>query len=70
MKNDLFQVDDVGENGVFILPLDVVILPVIGQLVAGFLPHHPLLDPLLAAPVLLPEFTGAVKRTGRIIYVL
>lgn len=47
-----------------------MILPVVDQLVAGFLPHHPLLNPLLAAPVLPPVFPGAVEGTGRITHVL
>lgn len=40
--------------------------PIIGQLIAGFLAHHPLLDPFLAAAVFLPCFTHALEGLGRV----
>ena len=56
-----FLMDKVGEDGVFLALFDIVIGPVVGELVAGFLPGHPLLDPLLAASVLLPSGAGAFE---------
>lgn len=61
-----FLMNDVGQNRVFLARLDVVIRPIIGQLVARFLPGHALLDPLLAAPVLLPGGAGAIQRQARV----
>jgi hypothetical protein len=57
-----FLMDEVGEDGVFLTLFDFVRGPVIGELVAGFLPGHALLDPLLAASVLLPCGAGAFER--------
>jgi hypothetical protein len=41
-------------------------LPVVGQLVAGFLPGHALLNPLVAAPHFLPVVAGAIQALRRI----
>jgi len=54
--------DDVCEDGEFSAFLDIVLLPVVGELVAGVLAPHALLDPLLGAPLPLPVFAGAVER--------
>jgi hypothetical protein len=45
---------------------DVVPGPVVGEFVAGFLPGHALLDPLLAAAMLLPSGSGAFERESRV----
>ncbi|MDZ7865063.1 hypothetical protein [Acidovorax sp.] len=58
--------NDVGEDGELAALLDVVLAPIVGQLVAGFLPGHALLNPLVAAAMLLPGLAGAVQRKGRI----
>ena len=59
-----FLMDEVGENGVFIAFLDVVRGPVVGEFVAGFLPGHALLNPLVAAAMFLPGGTGAFEGAG------
>ena len=46
--------------------LHAVLTPVIGELVARFLPGHALLDPLVAAAELLPGLARAVERLGRV----
>lgn len=43
-----------------------VLAPVVSQLIARFLPRHALLDPLVAAAMLLPGLARAVQRQGRI----
>ncbi len=35
-----------------------------------FLPHHSLLYPFFASPMLLPVFTGSVKGAGRVAHIL
>lgn len=52
------------------MALYTVIFPVVGQLVAGFLPHHPMLDPFFATAMLQPVFPRAVNRTGRVAHIL
>ena len=59
-----FLMDEVGEDGVFIAFLDVVRGPIVGEFVAGFLPGHALLNPLVAAAMLLPGGAGAFEGTG------
>ena len=61
-----FLVNDVGQDGELTALLDVMVAPVVGELVARFLPGHALLNPLVAAPMLLPGLTGSVQRQGRI----
>ena len=58
--------DEVGEDGKFIALFDVVRGPIIGKLIAGFLPGHALLNPFGAAALFLPGVAGAGKRTGGI----
>ena len=58
--------NDVGQDREFLTFLDVVLTPVVGQLVAGFLARHALLDPLVAAAVLLPRFARAIQRKRRV----
>ncbi len=53
----------------FILAFNLVVFPVISEFVAGFLSHHPLLNPFLASAVLSPVFPGAVKGSGRVAHV-
>lgn len=65
-----FLVDNVGEDGVFLFSRDLVVFPVVGELIAGLRAHQPLLDPLFAPPVLPPEFTGAVERADGVAHVL
>ncbi|MEI2746229.1 MAG: hypothetical protein V9G22_12710 [Ottowia sp.] len=43
---------------------DAVLAPVVGEFVARFLPAHALLDPLVAAALLLPGLAGTVQRLG------
>ena len=62
--------DEVGKDGEFLAPLDLVAVPIVGKLVAGFLPGHPLGDPLLATSMSLPGFAGAVQRERRIGHLL
>ncbi len=57
-----FLMNQVGENRVLLALLDVVLGPIVGQLVAGFLAGHALLDPFVAASVFLPCFPGPVER--------
>ena len=45
--------NDVGQDREFLTFVDVVLTPVVGELVARFLPGHALCNPLVAAPVLL-----------------
>ena len=45
-KTRPFLMNDIGQDGKFTPLFDVVILPVVGQLVSGFLPGHALLKPL------------------------
>ncbi len=54
-------VDDVGQDGEFSARLHFMPGPVIGQFVAGFLPGHPLRDPLLAAAKPEPVFTRSIQ---------
>ena len=54
--------DEVGKNGVFLALFDIVIGPVVGEFIAGFLPGHALLDPLVAAAMFLPSGAGAFER--------
>jgi len=49
-----FLVDEVRQKGKFLSFPDLVVFPVIRELVAGLLPHHALLDPGGAAAVFLP----------------
>jgi hypothetical protein len=58
--------DDVGQDGVFIALLDVVRRPVVGEFIPGLLPGHPLLNPFLAAAMLLPHGAGAFEGAGGI----
>ena len=58
--------DDIGENGEFIAFFHIVAAPIVGQLIARFLPRHALLNPFVAASMGRPGFAGAVKRQGRI----
>ena len=44
--------------------LDVVRGPVVGEFVAGFLPGHALLNPLVAAAMFLPGDAGAFESAG------
>ena len=63
--------NDIGQYGVFFLFFDIVIFPVIGQLVAGFLPHPSLLNLFLAPAVLLPVFARALSSDrGRVCHIL
>jgi hypothetical protein len=59
-----FLMDDVGEDGELVAGLDVVVGPVVGELVAGLLAVHALGDPLVGAALLLPGFAGAVEGEG------
>ena len=61
-----FLMDDIGEDGVFILFLDLVCSPIVGEFVAGFLSGHALLNPLFAATVFLPGSTGAGPMADRL----
>jgi len=47
-----------------------MIFPVIGQLVARFLPFHALLNPFAAAPVFPPIFTRPIERSFGVSYFL
>ena len=53
--------NDIGENGKLFVFCDVVVFPVVGELIAGFLPHHALLYPFLAASVLLLAIALSVQ---------
>ena len=53
--------DDVGEKCVLPAGLDVVLLPVVGELAADVLATHALLDPLFGTTLSLPVFAGAVE---------
>ena len=52
---------DVGQDGILAFTLDRMVFPVVGEFAAGFLSHHPLLNPFFAASVLLPVCAGAVE---------
>ena len=65
-----FGVDDVGEDGELLPCLDVVVSPIVSQLVARFLPGHALGNPLVAAAVLLPGLAGTVKGQGGVSHFL
>lgn len=65
-----FLVNDVGERGKFMTAFYIVFAPVVGQFVAGFLTRHALLNPLVAAAMLLPSVAGAVERQGWVSYFL
>ena len=58
--------DDIGENGVFLALLYVVFDPIVGELIAGFLAGHALLNPLVAAAMLLPHLAGTVEGQSRV----
>ncbi len=58
--------NDIGENGKFLALLDLMVGPVISELVACFLTGHALLNPLVAAALLLPGFADAVERQCRV----
>ena len=53
-----FLVNDVCENRKLIASFYIMFSPIIGQLVAGFLSRHPLLNPLSASAMLLPSLSG------------
>ena len=61
-----FLVDKVGEQGKLLPRRDAVLGPIVGEFVARLLPGHALLDPLVAAPELLPGLAGAVECLRRV----
>lgn len=61
-----FLMNDVCEDGVLVALLDVVGGPVVGQLVARFLPRHALGNPLVAATMLLPQGSCAIDGASRV----
>src|SRR5665648_1289790 len=62
--------NNIGQNSVFVFFGYFMIFPIIGELVAGFLPHHSLLNPFFASAVLLPVVPGSVQRPCRVRHVL
>ena len=54
--------DYIGKDGKLLPLLDIVLRPLISELVAGFLPCHALLYPLFAAPMFLPGLTSTIQR--------
>ena len=54
----------------FLALFDVVVAPVIGQLVARLLSSHALLYQFFATPVLLPGFAGASQRKAGVSHLL
>ena len=55
-------VNDVGQNGKFLPRLDVMLAPIVRQLVARLLTRHALLNPFFAAAMLLPCRPRTVER--------
>ena len=58
--------NDISQNGKFTAFIDIVAAPVVGKLVARFLPSHALLNPLVASPMLLPDLPCTIERQDRI----
>ena len=56
-----FLMDEVGEDGVFLAFFDIMLGPIVGEFVAGFLAGHALLDPLVTATVFLPGGASAFE---------
>ena len=50
-----FLMNHVGKNGKFTAFIDIVAAPVVGKLVAHFLPGHAMLNPRVSSPTLLPD---------------
>jgi len=62
--------DDIGQDRLLLFAFNLMIFPVIGQLIAGFLPCHPLLNPFFAPAMLFPIIPCAVERPRRIVHIL
>src|SRR5450830_1463682 len=63
-------VNDVGQDCNLAAIFDIVLAPIIGELVARFLPGHALLNPLVAAAVLLPGLASPVNGQGGVRHLL
>ncbi len=65
--------NDVGKDGKFTAIFDVVLAPVVGELVVRFLPGHALGNPLVTAAMLLPGLAGTVQQqagVGQLLHTL